>query len=63
MKVKKLIWTLVIVAIASIFGGRAWYLYQHRDNNQKDTLNIGIVTFRGAFAKMGAGCGQWYHFS
>jgi len=50
---KKLIWTLVILVVVGVFGGRAWWLYQHRDNNQKDTLNIGIVTFRGAFAKMG----------
>ena len=63
MKVKKLIWTLVIVAIASIFGGRAWYLYQHQKEQQTNALNVAIVTFRGAFAKMGAGCGQWYHFS
>ena len=27
---KKLIWGLVIVAVVAVFGGRAWYLYQHR---------------------------------
>ena len=27
---KKLIWTVVILAVVALFGGRAWYLYQHR---------------------------------
>ena len=39
---RKLIWTLVIVAIIAVFGGRAWYLYRQSEQN-KDAIKIGVV--------------------
>ena len=30
---KKLIWTLVILVVVGVFGGRAWYLYQYRETS------------------------------
>ena len=39
---KKLIWTLVIVAVVAIFGGRAWWLYKGAEQN-KDAIKIGAI--------------------
>ncbi len=50
---RKLIWTLVIVAIVAIFGGRAWYLYQHKETGD-NVVKIGLLsTLSGEFAGMG----------
>ena len=50
---KKLIWTLVIVAVVAIFGGRAWYLYQHRDTDA-NIVKVGLVSVNsGQYAQMG----------
>ena len=39
---KKLIWGLVIVAVVAVFGGRAWWLYQHRETNE-NVVKIGVI--------------------
>ena len=39
---KKIIITLCIVAIVVAFGGRAWWLYQHRDTDE-NIVRIGHV--------------------
>ena len=50
---RKLIWTLVIVAIVAIFGGRAWYLYQHKETGD-NVMKIGLLSvLSGEFAGMG----------
>ncbi|MBE6446723.1 MAG: ABC transporter substrate-binding protein [Alphaproteobacteria bacterium] len=50
---RKLIWTLVIVTIVAIFGGRAWYLYQHRETSE-NVVKVGVLSFlTGQYAKMG----------
>ena len=38
----KLIWTLLVLAVAVLFGGRAWYLYQQAEQN-KDAIKIGVI--------------------
>ena len=50
---KKLIWGFVIVAVVAVFGGRAWYLYQHRDTND-DVVKIGVLgVLSGQYAFIG----------
>ena len=50
---RKLIWTLVVVAVVAIFGGRAWYLYQNRDTNV-NTIKIGaILPMSGVYGEEG----------
>ena len=39
---KKLIWTLVILVVVGVFGGRAWWLYQHRETDT-NVVKIGAV--------------------
>ena len=39
---KKLIWTLVILIVVAVFGGRAWYLYQYRETSD-NVVKIGAV--------------------
>ena len=50
---KKLIWTLVILVVVGVFGGRAWWLYQHRETDT-NVVKIGVLSFlTGQYAKMG----------
>ena len=50
---KKLIWTLVILVVVGVFGGRAWWLYQHKETDT-NVVKIGVLTFlTGQYAKMG----------
>ncbi|MBE6446728.1 MAG: ABC transporter substrate-binding protein [Alphaproteobacteria bacterium] len=50
---KKLIWTLVILVIVAIFGGRAWWLYQHKQTDS-NVVKIGLLTFdTGLYAEFG----------
>ena len=50
---RKLIWTLVILVVVVVFGGRAWYLYQHRDTDA-NVVRVGLVSVTsGLYAKMG----------
>ena len=50
---RKLIWTLVIVAVMAVFGGRAWYLHQHREIRD-NVVKVGVLSFlTGQYAKMG----------
>ena len=39
---KKLIWGLAIVAVVAVFGGRALWLYQHRETNE-NVVKIGVI--------------------
>ena len=39
---KKLIWGLVIIVVVAVFGGRAWWLYQHRETGN-NVVKIGAV--------------------
>ena len=39
---RKLIWTLVILVVVGVFGGRAWYL-QKQSNTEKDVVKIGLI--------------------
>ena len=39
---KKLIWTLVILVVVGVFGGRAWYLHKQAEQN-KDAVKVGVV--------------------
>ena len=39
---KKIIWILAIVLVLCVFGGRAWWLYQHRDTDE-NIVRIGHV--------------------
>ena len=39
---KKLIWTLVILMVVGVFGGRAWWLYQHQETGA-NIVKIGAV--------------------
>ena len=39
---RKLIWTLVILVVVGVFGGRAWYLYQHRETDT-NVVKIGVI--------------------
>ena len=39
---KKLIWTLVILVVVAVFGGRAVYLHKEAEQNQ-DAIKIGVV--------------------
>ncbi len=49
----KLIWTLVIVAIIAVFGGRAWFLHKQA-NTEKDVVKIGLLSFNsGMYADLG----------
>ena len=41
-KMKKLIWTLVIVAVVAVFGGRAWYLHK-QSTSELDVVKIGVL--------------------
>ena len=50
---KKLIWGLVIVVVVAVFGGRAWWLYQHKETGD-NVVKVGILSFTsGQYAKMG----------
>lgn len=50
---RKLIWTLVILVVVGVFGGRAWYLHKQSEQN-KDAIKIGVLSFTsGQYAKMG----------
>ena len=50
---KKTIITLCIVAVVAVFGGRAWYLYQHRETND-NVVKVGVLSFlTGQYARMG----------
>ncbi len=46
---KKLIWGLVIVAVVAVFGGRAWWLYQHRETDT-NVVKIGVLTDLSGFS-------------
>ena len=39
---KKLIWTLAILIVIAVFGGRAWYLYKQA-KTEKDVVKIGVI--------------------
>ena len=53
MTEKKLIWTLVIVAVVGVFGGRAWYLHK-QSVAEKDVVKIGaILPMSGVLAANG----------
>ena len=39
---KKLIWTLVVVAVIAVFGGRAWYLHK-QSAAEKDVVKMGLI--------------------
>ncbi|MBE6446726.1 MAG: ABC transporter substrate-binding protein [Alphaproteobacteria bacterium] len=39
---RKLIWTLVIVVLVAVFGGRAWFLHKQA-NTEKDVVKIGLI--------------------
>jgi len=39
---KKLVWSLVILVVVGVFGGRAWYLHKQAEQN-KDAIKIGVV--------------------
>ena len=39
---KKLIWTVVILVVVALFGGRAWYLHKQA-KDEKDVVKIGAV--------------------
>ena len=45
MKAKKLIWTLVILVVVGVFGGRAWYLYTQKqtENTNEKIIKIGAI--------------------
>ena len=50
---KKLIWTLVILIVVAVFGGRAWYLYQNKPSDNK-VVKIGLLSFNsGMYADLG----------
>lgn len=50
---KKLIWTLVILVVIGVFGGRAWWLYQHRETDT-NVVKIGVLSYMsGAHATLG----------
>ena len=50
---KKIIITLCVVAVVALFGGRAYYLYRHRDTDD-NTIKIGVLSFlTGQYARMG----------
>lgn len=42
MKVKTLVWTVVILALVALFGGRALWLYAHHETDEK-LIRIGAV--------------------
>ena len=46
---KKLIWTLVFLVVVGAFGGRAWWLYQHRQN-VANVVKIGVLTDLSGFS-------------
>ena len=51
---KKLIWTLVILVVVGVFGGRAWYLHK-QSVAEKDVVKIGVlVPLTGPTARDGA---------
>ena len=39
---KKLIWGLAIVVVVAVFGGRAWWLYQHKETGD-NVVKVGVV--------------------
>ena len=39
---RKLIWTLVILVVVGVFGGRAWYLHKQAEQN-KDAVKLGVL--------------------
>ena len=45
---KKLIWTVVILAVVALFGGRAWWLYQHKETDA-NVIKIGAILPLSAF--------------
>ena len=50
---KKLIWTLVILVVVGVFGGRAWWLYQNRATGN-NVVKIGLLSFNsGMYADIG----------
>ncbi len=50
---KKLIWTLVILVVVGVFGGRAWYLYQNRETSD-NVVKIGaVLPLTGPISVMG----------
>ena len=50
---KKVIITLCVVAVVAIFGGRAWWLYQHRETDT-NAVKVGLISVTsGLYAKMG----------
>jgi len=50
---KKLIWTLVILVVVGVFGGRAWYLHK-QSVAEKDVVKIGaILPLSGVYAEHG----------
>ena len=53
---KKLIWTLVILVVVGVFGGRAWWLYQHRETDT-NVVKIGVLLpLSGPPARDGQDC-------
>ena len=51
---KKLIWTLVILVVVAVFGGRAWYLHKQAEQN-KDAIKIGVLgVLSGPYAFIGS---------
>ena len=53
---RKLIWTLVILVIVGVFGGRAWYLYQNREIRD-NVVKIGVLLpLSGPVARDGQDC-------
>ena len=50
---KKLIWSLVILVVVGVFGGRAWYLHK-QSVAEKDTVKIGaILPLSGTLSEQG----------
>ena len=50
---KKLIWILVILVVIGVFGGRAWWLYQHQETGN-NVVKVGLLSFNsGMYADLG----------
>ena len=50
---RKLIWTLVILVVVGVFGGRAWWLYQHRETDTNVVKVGGFLPLSGPLARDG----------
>ena len=50
---RKLIWTLEILVVVGVFGGRAWWLYQHRETDTNVVKVGGFLPLSGPLARDG----------